>query len=263
MAAHRQSFANYPSTSDLTADSYNHYPSSSHLPPLSLSPAEIKFRPSLEEHDPKFAGYPPPRPQHAQFNDPPRRSTHLSTLGFDKRNASDASFDMPEPTDDGTERHFDLGHGQSDWRPSPVEKPSSKRSAFLEAIFPNSMACRLYLISVLVETFIDIAIEGTLLWRVNDAIDIEKSLGMDVGTHKNRIPVYLAIFAMAHVFQFLLALDAVYNRNTLQFAFLAVFNALFLVYSAIQIFEIRQLLGDGAIGLGFVPISALTIACVL
>lgn len=124
------------------------------------------------------------------------------------------------------------------------------------------MACRLYLIIVLVETFIDIGIEGTLLWRVNSAIDFEQQEGQDVGTHKNRIPVYLAIFALAHVFQYLLALDAVYHRNTLQFAFLAVFNALFLVYSVIQIFEIRMLLGGGATGIGSVPIDALTISCV-
>jgi hypothetical protein len=97
---------------------------------------------------------------------------------------------------------------------------------------------------------------------------------------KNQIPVYLGIFFMAHIFQFVLALDAVYHRNTLQFGFLTIFNALFFVssfstsrtlksrlraaivhhqaYSVIQIFEVRTLVTSASSG--FIPISALTIA---
>jgi hypothetical protein len=91
------------------------------------------------------------------------------------------------------------------------------------------MACRLYVLTVLIETTIDLVIEGELLLRVraetkdNDQITSRK------------MPVYLSIFALAQcvfpfaagesrpdiaipsIFQLVMAIDAVYARNTLQF----------------------------------------------
>ncbi|PSR71278.1 hypothetical protein PHLCEN_2v12792 [Hermanssonia centrifuga] len=72
------------------------------------------------------------------------------------------------------------------------------------------------------------------------------------------MPVYLAIFALAHVFQFALAVDAVSARNTLQFIFLSMFNALFLVYAIIQIREIQAALPKNTPGLSHIPINTLT-----
>ena len=87
-------------------------------------------------------------------------------------------------------------------------------------ILPDSWACRLFVITVLVETTIDLAIEGDLFVRLQDSGSI-------------KMPVYLSVFALAQyaspfipcpcfdircsVFQFVLAVDAVYARNTLQF----------------------------------------------
>ena len=97
-------------------------------------------------------------------------------------------------------------------------------------LIPNSIACRLYLITILVETTIDLAIESDLLVRFHE---VDK--GKDNVSKK--MPVYLTIFALAQcvlivaclldpdvffsVFQFALAVDAVAARNTLQFIFLA------------------------------------------
>ncbi|EMD41724.1 hypothetical protein CERSUDRAFT_110297 [Gelatoporia subvermispora B] len=140
-----------------------------------------------------------------------------------------------------------------DWGypPTPCKEEKKKRSLW-HTIIPDSIACRLYLLIVLIETGIDLAIEGDLIVRVN-------AVAKDDGTiASQRMPVYLSIFALAHVFQFIMALDAVYARNTLQFIFLAVFNALFLVYAIIQISEIKELIPLNTPGFSDIPIKILT-----
>jgi hypothetical protein len=104
-------------------------------------------------------------------------------------------------------------------------------------VLPDSIACRIYVLVVLVETAIDLAIEGDLLIRINDANQAATSV-----TSK-KMPVYLTVFSLAQcvalpahlilsfcciddtvstsIWQFVLALDAVYARNTLQFIALA------------------------------------------
>ncbi|KAJ7139913.1 hypothetical protein C8R44DRAFT_975634 [Mycena epipterygia] len=133
--------------------------------------------------------------------------------------------------------------------PPPPEKEIDDLG-FWQKMLPESIACRLYVLTVLIETTIDLAIEGELLIQINKHSTKEDS----AAAHK--MPVYLSIFALAHVFQFVMAVDAVYARNTLQFICLTVFNALFLVYAVIQIGEIRQL--DTLSATGSVPISVLT-----
>ncbi|KAJ3779791.1 hypothetical protein GGU10DRAFT_337718, partial [Lentinula aff. detonsa] len=104
-------------------------------------------------------------------------------------------------------------------------------------VLPESPACRFYVITVLVETTIDLAIEGELLVRVHEA----DASGSGDTSNPNKMPVYLSIFVLAHLFQFVMAIDAVYAQNMLQFIFLTVFNALFLVYAIIQIGEIWEI----------------------
>jgi len=54
-------------------------------------------------------------------------------------------------------------------------------------VLPESMACRLYVITVLVQTTIDLAIEGDLLVRLHqDSADVS-----------DKMPAYLSIFALA------------------------------------------------------------------
>ena len=64
------------------------------------------------------------------------------------------------------------------------------RSLQFSQFIPNSIACRLYLLTVLVETTIDLAIESDLLVRFHQVNE-----GKDVVSKK--MPVYLTIFALA------------------------------------------------------------------
>ncbi|TFK20150.1 hypothetical protein FA15DRAFT_600207 [Coprinopsis marcescibilis] len=138
----------------------------------------------------------------------------------------------------------------------PPQRPAKEvdTRTLWEKILPESLACRLYIATVLVETTIDLAIEGELFLRTR-----ELTIDSEDGTTR-RMPVYFAIFALAHVFQFVMALDAVYARNTLQFISLAIFNALFLLYAIIQIKEIRDATANILIegGISRVPINVLT-----
>jgi len=138
--------------------------------------------------------------------------------------------------------------------PLPPMKEADTRSLW-QKILPESLACRLYVITVLVETTIDLAIEGELLLRVRaETKDDEDQIT------SRKMPVYLSIFALAHIFQLVMAIDAVYARNTLQFLCLTVFNALFLVYAIIQIKEIRDAFANAksTAGISSIPIDVLT-----
>jgi len=131
--------------------------------------------------------------------------------------------------------------------PTPIVKEVDSQG-FWGKILPESMASRLYVITVVVQTGIDLAIEGEIGVRFHTDENDPAST--------RKMPVYLAIFALAHVFQFVMAIDAVYARNTLQFLCLTVFNALFLVYAIIQIGEIRELAPHTSNGR--IPIVVLT-----
>ncbi|KAF5377679.1 hypothetical protein D9615_005187 [Tricholomella constricta] len=134
--------------------------------------------------------------------------------------------------------------------PLPVKETDTR--SLWQKILPESLACRLYVITVLIETTIDLAIEGELLLRLR----AEAKGDSEITSRK--MPVYLSIFALAHVFQLVMAIDAVYARNTLQFMCLTVFNALFLVYAIIQIKEIQEALSDSTTGVSTIPINVLT-----
>jgi len=141
--------------------------------------------------------------------------------------------------------------GTVDFALPPSEEAVETRG-FWDAILPESIACRLYVLTVVIETCIDVAVEADLFLRVRD-------LNGDLLT--TRLPVYLGIFAFAHLFQLVMAIDAVNARNTLQFLFLTLFNALFLVYAVFQIFEIRQSLqsgtGSNTGGITDIPVNVL------
>ncbi|KAI0005463.1 hypothetical protein BJV74DRAFT_804560 [Russula compacta] len=145
---------------------------------------------------------------------------------------------------------------------SHSRRPEDKRT-WWQKILPDSMACRLYVITVLVETTIDLVIEGDLLLRFHQADKLEPSASSQANniiTASKKMPVFLTVFAFAHVFQLGMALDAVYARNTLQFFALTVFNALFLVYAVIQSSEVRHSLTSISSQSGFshIPVNVLT-----
>ncbi|OJA21250.1 hypothetical protein AZE42_02533 [Rhizopogon vesiculosus] len=69
--------------------------------------------------------------------------------------------------------------------------------------------------------------------------------------------VYLSVFALTHIFQLIMTVDAVYARNTLQFMSLIIFNLLFLFYTIIQISEVKNSSITPA-GILHVPVNVLT-----
>lgn len=71
--------------------------------------------------------------------------------------------------------------------------------------------------------------------------------------------VYLGLFAFAHVFQLAIAIEAVWQKNTLQFLFLTLFNFLFFVYSLIESAEVRGLQSYLQPGITNISVGTLTI----
>jgi len=130
---------------------------------------------------------------------------------------------------------------------------------FWQKILPESLACRLYILVVLVQTTVDLAIEGDLLIRFNQAAR-QGQITEAARLSSRKMPVYLSIFALAHIFQLVMAVDAVRARNTLQFICLTIFNAVFLSYAIIQIGEIRESLNPAAPlkGISRIPVDVLT-----
>ncbi|KEP53732.1 hypothetical protein V565_026770 [Rhizoctonia solani 123E] len=113
----------------------------------------------------------------------------------------------------------------------------------LGRLIPNSFYCRLYLLAVTIESAIDVVIEGIIYLKMRDYLEsVQKDPNSTTQQADDltvkRLPVYLGIFAFAHVYQFILAMFAVHQRNIMQFVFLGIFNMALLTYSVIQIYEI-------------------------
>jgi len=245
---------------------------------------------SIYPSDPHYlsSGYPPP--QHTSYPSEEYKASYddlVDELATPYgRNAQHQTFAVESPSLGSPPQHrrgpsLPLQHKQSlsteydgkfteeDMRPQaprilPVkgEKEVDTRTVW-QKILPESMACRFYVITVLVQTTIDLAVEADLLVRFHQASrQADNSAEQTVqDAAARKMPVYLGIFALAHVFQFVMAIDAVYARNTLQFITLAIFNALFLVYAIIQITEIQQTSNlTGTSGISHIPVSVLTTA---
>ncbi|THH26654.1 hypothetical protein EUX98_g7531 [Antrodiella citrinella] len=186
-------------------------------------------------------------PQHKTFNIATGRTGAAPTYPLTHKQTNNSDDDSGKDIEASTTEGTDWGYPPG---PPTVDK---EKKTFWATIIPDSIACRLYLLTVLVETSIDLAIEADLYIRFKE-VDIQQPNA----TSQNKMPVYLALFALAHVFQFGMALDAVYARNTLQFMFLTVFNAILLAYSVIQISEVNGLIPLNTPGISHIPINDLT-----
>ncbi|PFH46991.1 hypothetical protein AMATHDRAFT_153213 [Amanita thiersii Skay4041] len=179
------------------------------------------------------------------------QNAHHKTFTVDTTPSHHRGPSMPlsHKTHFSAKQSDDLSHDTSHitYPPLPVAKEQSSPS-FWRKLLPESLACRLYVMTVLIETAIDLAIEGELLLRIQEE---------NLSTSRT-MPVYLSIFALAHVFQFAMAVDAVYARNTLQFICLTFFNALFLAYAIIQINEVKEAASAATDNESLIPINVLT-----
>jgi len=117
--------------------------------------------------------------------------------------------------------------------------PTPPSRSLWKRIFPESIPCRLYILVVVLQTLVDLAIEGVLVLKFRQATNLHPDLQLSENPTQ-RLPVYFSIFGLAHVFQFILAVDAVCTRNTLQLMFLTAFNLILLSYAIVQIGEIHD-----------------------
>lgn len=169
----------------------------------------------------------------------------VSTDPLDDPDSRDRSFSTEQKGIYSVDKHKVVEEDTSshDYPPTlKQEKPIDIRSCWAK-ILPDSWACRLFVLTVVIETAVDLAIEGDLLVRLQD----------DSG----KLAVYVSVFALAHIFQLVMAVDAVYARNTLQFMSLIIFNLLFLLYAVIEIGEIKNSSTNSA-GILHVPVNVLT-----
>ncbi|KAG0702707.1 hypothetical protein DFH29DRAFT_920097 [Suillus ampliporus] len=141
------------------------------------------------------------------------------------------------------EEDIEINSSNHDYPPALKQEKMIDNRSFWAKILPDSWACRLFVLTVVIETAVDLAIEGDLLVRLQDG--------------SGKLEVYLSVFALAHIFQLVMAVDAVYARNTLQFVSLIIFNLLFLLYAIIQISEIKNS-ATSSTGILHVSVTVLT-----
>lgn len=147
-------------------------------------------------------------------------------------------------------------------KPTFHHTPSVRRPAqsafgdFVHRWLPSSTCARLFMAITLAEAVVNISIEAVLLSRYNST----QGLTIAGSNSLRTLPVFVLCFCLAHSYQTLLSVDACINRNVILVFGLVIFNACFLIYSLIQIGEIRQVLGTGVVqGTGqTVPVQVLT-----
>ncbi|OXC70921.1 hypothetical protein AYX13_00338 [Cryptococcus neoformans] len=110
-------------------------------------------------------------------------------------------------------------------------------------IFPSTLYTRLLLTIIIFETVVDLCIEGNILYRFNEEVKSNSSTEVEL-ENKRRLPIYLIIFGLAHLWQFVLTVIAIRTKNTIQVFALTIFNFAFLGYAVIQIYELRKVLGS-------------------
>ncbi|KDN48223.1 hypothetical protein K437DRAFT_222822 [Tilletiaria anomala UBC 951] len=198
------------------------------------------------------------------------KGTLATDYGDDKDDSPGASsiFNLPVPayyaaTGDGAAAGYHKG-GKSTSSPKDSQSctNASARSLRAQSIFwwatallQSSWISWLFMLVVLLEAGVNISVESVLLARFNT----QKSIEMDVAKER-ALPVFLVVFGLAHLYQILLAIDAVVNKNMILVIGMLLMNGCMLVYSGIQIGEIRDVLGTGVVaGTGqHIPVQVLT-----
>ncbi|KAK8865748.1 hypothetical protein IAR55_000895 [Kwoniella newhampshirensis] len=110
-------------------------------------------------------------------------------------------------------------------------------------IIPSTSLTRILLATILIETVINLTIEGNILYRFRDEASSSDSSTLLI-ENKRRLPIYLIIFGLAHLWEIVLTVIAIRTKNTIQVIAVTAFNYAFLGYAVIQIYELRKILGD-------------------
>lgn len=108
----------------------------------------------------------------------------------------------------------------------------------LKLLIPRTWPTILFLSITIVQTIVDSTIIAILINSFEKNTTVLNAL--TARDENSILPVYLGLFILAHLFQFVLAVDAIAMRNMIQVLALLLFNTLFIVYSIIQITEINN-----------------------
>ena len=76
--------------------------------------------------------------------------------------------------------------------------------------------------------------QGNILWRFNVEVSSSDSTELEL-ENKRRLPIYLIIFGLAHLWQFVLTVIGIRARNTIQVIAVTAFNFAFLGYAVIEV----------------------------
>ncbi|KZV93388.1 hypothetical protein EXIGLDRAFT_768159 [Exidia glandulosa HHB12029] len=102
--------------------------------------------------------------------------------------------------------------------------------------FLGSNAQRIFLATVLIQA-------GVVLAMVGTAFGLVEGSNVDIDTPKYKtLPCYLALFALAEVFELVIAVDALRLRNSLQLLAILEFHTALVVFSALQIGQTKSAL---------------------
>lgn len=114
-------------------------------------------------------------------------------------------------------KHFAAAPSISKRTIATVSSPKAKRFSWL----PQTWATRFFLLVTLLEAASDVSIETVLLSRFRRL----QGTIVEADGNISALPVFVMVFAMAHVYQCFLAIDAVINRNSILVFGLVVFNS--------------------------------------
>ena len=188
---------------------------SSHPAPWELTHPQQSPLPPPEDDEDIKAPYDDLIDQYATpFSKNPQHQVYSVDAGAFDRGASSYSLDQKSSHINDKDLEGSTAHGH-DWEYPPPKARQEKevekrnclaavrrmcfvacqpRSCMSPQLIPDSLACRLYLVTVLVETAIDLAIESDLLIRFHE-LDKNDSTNKDIVERK--MPVYLTIFVFA------------------------------------------------------------------
>ncbi|BEI87071.1 hypothetical protein CcaverHIS002_0704170 [Cutaneotrichosporon cavernicola] len=187
------------------------------------------YAPSRQPGSGGFAGHQLMHQRHPMETQIPDTETVLSPLSADRR------LSMVSEPGEEKDGHEEKAVAQ------PVRNsyvPPKAPNKWIDGFWPKNTAIRALIIITFLEAVIDIAIQANLLWRYDQEISDDSG-----DPNGRRLRIFLVVFILAHITQVTLTLWAVFYRNTIQIVGLAIFNCLLLIYAAIQVGEIAEVLG--------------------
>jgi len=102
---------------------------------------------------------------------------------------------------------------------------------------PNSTWTWAFLLVTLAQAIIALALEGYVFALFQSRLD---GANTDTDTQVRTIPTYLSLLIFGYIYQMILVYDALSNKNTIQVIGLCLMNLGILVYTAIQVDQVRE-----------------------